>query len=64
MIGWRKPKLLKGHLVSAKIKCESSSDNKSAPCCRSRCQICPFIVETNTFQTRMKVKRLTLEKGF
>ena len=42
MIGWRKPKSLKDHLVSAKIKCEPSSDNKSAPCCRSRCQICPF----------------------
>ena len=37
MIGWRKPKSLKDHLVSAKIKCELSSDNKSAPCLRSRC---------------------------
>ena len=49
MIGWRKSKLLKDHLITAKIKCESSSYNKSAPCCRSRCQICPFIEETNTF---------------
>ena len=39
MIGWRKHKSLKDHLVSAKIKCESSSDNKRAPCCRSRRQI-------------------------
>ena len=38
---WRKPKLLKNHLV--KIICETSSDKKSVPCCRSRCQICPFI---------------------
>ena len=36
MIGWRKSNLLKDHLVSAKIKCESSSDNKNAPCCRPR----------------------------
>ena len=36
IIGWRKPKSLRDGLVSAKIKCESSSDNKSAPCCRSR----------------------------
>ena len=58
--GWRKPKSLKYHLVSGKIKCEPSSDNKSAPCCRSRCQIRPFIDE----KTRTKVKNLTLEKGF
>ena len=49
MIVWRKPKSLKDHLVSAKVKCEPSSDNNSAPCCRSRCQICPFIEETKTF---------------
>ena len=42
MAGRRKSKPLKDHLVSAKIKCESSSDNKSAPCCRFKCQICPF----------------------
>ena len=35
MIGWSKPKSLKDQLVSAKIKCEPSSDNKSARCCRS-----------------------------
>ena len=50
VIGWRKPRSLKDHLVSAKAKCEPSSDNKSVPCCRSRCQICPFIEETQTFQ--------------
>ena len=57
MIGWRKPKSLNDHLVSAKVKSEPSSDNKSAPCCRSRCQFCPFIEETKTFQdkTRMVV---------
>ena len=43
MIGWRKPKSLKDYLVSAKIKRELSSDKKSVPCCRSRCQICHFI---------------------
>ena len=49
MTGCRKPKPLKDHLVSAKFKCEPSSDNKSAPYCRSRCQIFPFIAETKTF---------------
>ena len=49
IIGWRKPKSLRDQLVSAKIKCESSSDNKSAPCCWCRCQMCPFIEETNTW---------------
>ena len=49
MIGWRKLKSFKNHLLNAKIKCELSSDNKSAPCCRSRCRICPFIEEINTF---------------
>ena len=36
MIGWIKPKSLTYHLVSVKIKCEPSSDNKKVPCCRSR----------------------------
>ena len=49
MVGWRKPKLLKYYIVSAKIKRESSSDNKSVPCSGPRCQICPFTEETNTF---------------
>ena len=63
MIGWRKPKSLKDHLVSAKIKCEPSSDNKSAPCCRSRCQICAFIEETKTFQNKDKSKTFDIRKG-
>ena len=63
MIGWRKPKSLKDHLVSAKVKCEPSSDNKSAPCCRSRCQICPFIEETKTFQNKDKSETFDIRKG-
>ena len=62
MIGWRKPKSLKDHLVSAEIKCESSSDNKSVPCCRSRYQICPFIEETNTFQNKDKSETFDIRK--
>ena len=61
-IGWRKPKSLKDHLVSAKVKCEPSSDNKSAPCCRSRCQICPFM-ETKTFQNKDKSETFDIRKG-
>ena len=64
MIGWRKPKSLKDHLVSAKVKCEPSSDNKSAPCCRSRCQICPLLRKLKLFKIKIKAKHLTLEKGF
>ena len=63
MIGWRKPKSLKDHLASAKVKCEPSSDNKSAPCCRSRCQICPFIEETKTFQNKDKSETFDIKKG-
>ena len=63
IIGLRKPKSLKDHLVSAKIKCEPSSDNKSAPCCSSRCQICPFIEERNTFQNKDKSERFDIRKG-
>ena len=51
MIGWRKCKSLKDHLVSAKIKHEPSSDNRNAPC-RSRYQICSFIEETKIFQNK------------
>ena len=63
MIGWRKPKSLKDYLVSAKIKCEPSSNNKSAPCCRSRCQIFPFIKETKTFQNKDKRETFDIRKG-
>ena len=63
MIGWRKPKSLKVHLVSAEIKCERPSDNKSAPCSRSRCQICPFIEETKTLQNKHKSEILDIRKG-
>ena len=63
MIGWRKRQSLKDSLVSAKIKCESSSDNNGALCCRSRCQICPFIEETNTFQNKDKSETFDIRKG-
>ena len=63
MIGCRKPQSLKDHLVSAKVKCEPSSDNKSAPCCRSRCQICPLIEETKTFQNKDKSETFDIRKG-
>ena len=63
MMGWRKPKLLKHHLVSAKIKFESSSDNKSVHCCRSRCRICPFTEKTNTFQNKDKSETFGIRKG-
>ena len=63
MIGWRKPKSLKDHLVSAKIKCEPSSGNKIAPCCRSRYQICPFIEETKTFQNKDKSETFDIRNG-
>ena len=62
LIGWRKPKSLKDHLVCAKIKCEPSSDNKRAPCCRFRCQIFPFIEETKTFQNKDKSETFNIRK--
>ena len=63
MIGWRKLRSLKDHLVSSKIKCEPSSDYKSAPCCRARCQICPFIKETKTFQNKDTSETFEVRKG-
>ena len=41
-------------------KCEPSSGNKSAPCCSSRCQICPVIAD---FQTKDKSERFDIRKG-
>ena len=41
-------------------KCEPSSGNKSAPCCSSRCQICPVIAD---FQTKDKTERFDIRKG-
>ena len=55
MIRLTEPKSLKYQLVSAKIKCESSSDNTSVPRSRYRCQICPFIEETNVFRNKDKI---------
>ena len=54
IIRWRKHKSVKDHLFSTKIKYKLSSENKRAPCCSSRCQICPFIEETKTFQNKNK----------
>ena len=55
MIGWKKPKSLKDHLVSARTKCKPSSDNK--------CEICPFIEETKTFQNKDKSETFDIRKG-
>ena len=44
------------------MKCEPSSYNKSASCCRSRCQICSFIEETNTFQTKDESETFDIRK--
>ena len=63
-IGWRKPKSLENHLVSAKTKCESSSDNKSAPCYGLDAKFALLLRKLTPFKTRIKVKRLTLKKGF
>ena len=63
IIGWRKPKSLKNHLVSTKTKYEPSSDNKSVPCCRSRSQIFHFIEETNIFQNKDKSETFDISKG-
>ena len=60
MIGGR---VSKQRSFSAKIKCEPSSDNKSVPCCRSRCQICPFIEETKIFQNKDKSETFDIRKG-
>ena len=62
MIDWRKLKSLKDHLVSARIECEPSSDNKSALCCRSGYQICPFIEQTKTFQNKGKSETFDIRK--
>ena len=60
MIGGR---VSKQRPFSAKIKCEPSSDNKSVPCCRSRCHICSFIKETKTLLNKDKSKRFYIKKG-
>ena len=41
---------------------EPSSDNNSAPCCTSRCQICPFIEETKTFENKDKKETFDIRK--
>ena len=63
MTGCRKPKSLKDYVVGSEFKCEPFSDNKSAPCCRSRCQIFPFTAETKTFQNKDKSETFDIRKG-
>ena len=48
------PKSLKDHLVSAKNKCESSLDNKSAPCLDAKFVHLLKKIENNTFQSKDK----------
>ena len=62
MIGSRKPKSLKDHLVSAKIKCEPSSKVRLVIGLDARSVL--LLRKLKLFKTRIKVKHLTLEKAF
>ena len=64
MTGWRKLESLKDHLVSVKIKCESSSDNKVYLVVGLDAKFVLLLRKLTLFKTRVKVKHLTLEKGF
>ena len=64
MIGWSKPKSLKDHLVSAKIKCEPSSDIKVRVAVGLDDKFVLLLRKVTLFKTRIKAKYLTLEKGF
>ena len=64
MIGWRKPKSLKDHLVSAKIECEPSSDNKSALFVGLDVKFVLLLRKLKLSKTRIKMKHLTLERDF
>ena len=64
MIGWRKPKSLKDHLVSAKIECEPSSDNKSALFVGLDVKFVLLLRKLKLSKTRIKMKHLTLEQDF
>ena len=64
MIGWRKPKALKGHLLDAKIKRESSSDNKSASCLDLNAKFVLSLRKLTFSKIRIKARHLTLGKGF
>ena len=48
--------------LSTKFKCEPSSDNKSALCCRFRCQICLFTEENKIFQNKDKSETFDIRK--
>ena len=64
LIGWRKPKSLKDHLVSAKIECEPSSDNKSALFVGLDVKFVLLLRKLKLSKTRIKMKHLTLERDF
>ena len=64
LIGWRKPRSLKDHLVSVKIECEPSSDNKSALFAGLDVKFFLLLRKLKLFKTRLKVKHLTLERDF
>ena len=64
-----KPPMIGGHVLkqrslSAKIKCEPSSRNKCETCCRFSAKFLLLLRKLKLFKTRIKVKHLTLEKGF
>ena len=64
MIGWRKPKSLKDHLVKAKLTEQKVLSSKCAPCNKSkRCQVCQFLTECTTFSDRGKNVSFEIRNG-
>ena len=49
LIGFRRGKSLKDMLVRAKVPPLKSRQGSCGPCKKPRCQICNFVVDTNTF---------------
>ena len=49
MIGWRKARTLKDHLVRAKITSRVTTCSKSVPCGSKICQVCSFINGESVF---------------
>ena len=64
LIGFRRGKSLKDILVRAKIPQSKVKEGCCGPCKKTRCQICSFVTETNTFQstTTQKSHRIRAEK--
>ena len=63
VVGFRNGKILKDHLVRAKLP-NFEITGSSESCGKGKCQVCDFICDTDTFTPKPVVKHLKFKMGY